>query len=142
MIKPPQPIGPPYRGATEDELRLAGNAKRALALADQSLLFPHQGLFELRDDTMVLGDWRTIARSQVTGVDLAFTAVYSRWLAAGARGNYPSFGAFGSLGKPLIVRIVDGAPLYLLLEFSRLTGINRNRKWYPLVVGWLNGSAA
>jgi hypothetical protein len=133
---PPRTV--PYLGATEDELRRASNAKRALALADQRSLFPHHGLLELLPDTIVLGDWRSVPRSEVADVQFTFTDAYSRWVAAGARGNYPSFGVFGSLGKPLIVGILDDEPVYLLLEFRWLSGINQNRTWYPILVDWLN----
>jgi hypothetical protein len=127
-----------YLGATEDELRRASTAKRVLAFADQRSLFPHHGLLELQPETLLLGDWKSVARAQVADVQLTFTDAYSRWVAGGARGNYPSFGILGSLGKPLIIRVVDDDPLYLLLAFRWLSGINQNRKWYPILVDWLN----
>ncbi len=125
-----------YRGATEDELREGSRAKRVLALADQRRLFPHQGVLELGADVIVLGGWRQLTRTQVTGVELTFTAAYSRLLAAGARGNSPSFGAFGSLGKPLVLDVVGEARVYLLLGYTWWSGINQNRRWYPRIVAW------
>lgn len=125
-----------YRGGAEDELRAGSRAKRVLALADQRRLFPHQGVLELGEDVIVLGGWRQLTREQVTGVELTFTATYSRLLAAGARGNSPSFGAFGSLGKPLVLEVVGEEPVYLLLGYTWWSGINQNRKWYPRIVAW------
>ena len=141
----PNPSRPPrstpgvtvsYRGATEDELRDGSRARRILALADQRRLFPRHGELELGEDVMELGGWRRLTREQVTGVELTFTAAYSRLMAAGARGNSPSFGAFGSLGKPLGLEAVGEARVYLLLGYAWWSGINQNREWYPRIVAW------
>lgn len=142
MPKPPAPRRPnpggtvSYWGATEDELRDGFRTKRVLALADQRRLFPHYGMLDLGEDLMVLSGWRQFTRTQVTGVELTFTGAYPRLLAAGARGNSPSFGAFGSLGKPLVLNVVGEVPVYLLLGYAWWSGINQNRKWYPLIAAW------
>ncbi len=127
-----------YRGATEDELRGASGPKRTLSLGGQGRLFSHHGVFELDEGVIVLGGWRRLTTSQVTSVELTFTAAYTRWQAAGARGNYPSFGAFGSLGKPLVLKVVDEAPLYLLLGYRWWSGANQNRRWHSVLTAWLD----
>jgi len=137
----PRPTGGPgtvsYRAATEDELTGASGPTRVLALAAQGRLFPHQGTLELHQGVMDLSGWRRLTPEEVTNVSLTFTTAYTRWQAAGARGNYPSFGAFGNLGKPLVLDIADEAPLYLLLGYRWWSGVNQNRRWYPILAAWL-----
>jgi hypothetical protein len=69
-------------------------------------------------------------------VRLTFTDAYRRGQAAGIRGNNASFGLFGNLGKPLVLRLHDGEPVYLLIGFRWLTGINQARRWAPLLQTW------
>lgn len=125
-----------------DELQGASGPKRALALGGQGRLFPHSGAFELTDGVLVLEGWRRLTPSQVISVELTFTAAYPRWQAGGARGNSPSLGAFGSLGKPLVLGIADEAPLYLLLGYRWWSGVNQNRRWYPILAAWLDHGGA
>ncbi|MHB2023819.1 MAG: hypothetical protein ACYCO3_10890 [Mycobacteriales bacterium] len=116
MSEPTSPEGTrsaaAYLGAAEGELRSARTSRRLVGMVDQRRLFPHRGTFELHGDSLVLGGWRTITAAQVSGVELTFTAAYPRWLAAGIRGGRsPSFGIFGSLGKPLVVQIIGEEPI-------------------------------
>lgn len=135
---PPGPPAASYLGATRDELRSVRGAARLAAMSDQRRLFPHHGRIELRSDTLLLGGWRTIPRNRIADVELSFTDSYSRWMAGGARGGrYASFGLFGSLGKPLVVRLVDeDVPIYLLIDFQWFSGINQARRWFPAIAGW------
>jgi hypothetical protein len=125
-----------YLGATEGELLGAPLARRLAAYSDQRRLFPHQGTLQLTQRTLILGGWRVIRGEAVASVQLTFTDAYRRNQAAGIRGNNASFGLFGNLGKPLVLRLHDDEPVYLLIGFRWFTGINRARQWAPLLQRW------
>lgn len=125
-----------YLGATEAELTGVTLARRLAAYSDQRRLFPHQGTLRLTPGTLVLGGWRVIQREAVADVRLTFTRAYRRSQAAGVRGNYASFGLFGNLGKPVVLRLHDDEPVYLLIGFHWFTGINQARRWVPLLRTW------
>ncbi len=134
-----------YFGATEDDLESARSSRRLVAMIDQRRLFPHRGLFRLDTDThaLVLGGWRDIERSSVTSIEMGFTTTYSRLLAAGSRGRWPSLGWIGNLGQPLVVGIRDEPPVYLLVDFTWWSGINENRRWLqPLRRWWAQAGGA
>jgi hypothetical protein len=125
-----------YLGATEGELLGAPLARRLAAYSDQRRLFPHKGALQLTPQTLVLTGWRMISREAVASVRLTFTDAYRRGQAAGIRGNNASFGLFGNLGKPLVLRLHDDEPVYLLIGFRWFTGINQARRWAPLLQTW------
>jgi len=129
-----------YLGASEDELRVASDSRRVLAVTDQRRLFPHQGTLTLTPEAIDLRGWRTLTPTQVTTVELTFTPLYSRWIAGGVRGRNASFGLFGSLGKPIVLSLLGEAPLYLLIDFRWLTGINKARAWAPRIAIWATGA--
>jgi hypothetical protein len=126
-----------YLGATESELRQKAESQRLAGYADQRRLFPHSGRLQIEPQSLVLEGWREIPRSAITDVRLTFTEVYPRSRGAGFRGNYASFGLFGSLGKPLVLGLRGDEPVYLLIDFQWLTGINRARQWAPSLQRWL-----
>ncbi|MGI8777456.1 MAG: hypothetical protein ACR2LJ_08735 [Acidimicrobiales bacterium] len=126
-----------YYGALEEELVEARRGQRFLALADQRRLFAHHGRLELSTDAIVLGGWMELARSEVSHVELSFTSAYSRLSAAGFRGRTPSFGVFGSLGKPIIISVGAGSQVYLLIRPRWWSGIDDNRRWHPRLRAWL-----
>lgn len=127
-----------YLGATEAELRGVRRFARLAAMSDQRRLFPHQGTIQLRQDTLLLQHWRAIPRERLASVELTFTTGYSRWMAGGIRGGRnASLGLFGSLGKPLVLRALDSDPVYLLIDFRWLSGINDARRWLPTISEWL-----
>ena len=125
-----------YLGATEGELLGVPLARRLAAYSDQRRLFPHQGTLQLTQRALVLGGWRVIHREAVASVRLTFTDAYRRSQAAGIRGNNASFGLFWNLGKPLVLSLHDGEPVYLLIGFRWFTGINQARRWAPLLGTW------
>ena len=125
-----------YLGATEGELLGAPLGRRLAAYSDQRRLFPHQGTLRLTPQALVLGGWRVISREAVVSVRLTFTDAYRRGQAAGIRGNNTSFGLFGNLGKPLVLGLPDGEPVYLLIGFRWFTGINQARRWAPVLQTW------
>ena len=125
-----------YLGATEGELLGAPLTRRLCAYSDQRRLFPHQGPLQLTPHTLVLGGWRVIRREAVAGVRLTFTDAYPRGQAAGIRGNNTSFGLFGDLGKPIVLDLHGGEPVYLLIGFRWFTGINQARRWAPVLRTW------
>lgn len=127
-----------YLGATESELRDAPGPRRLAGYIDQRTLFPHEGLLRLEAQTLELEGWRDIPRSAVAGVRLTFTPAYTRWQAAGVRGNNASFGLFGSLGKPLVLTMHRDEPVYLLIGYRWTTGINDSRKWFPRLRRWID----
>lgn len=136
------PLVARYLGATQDELRSVRGPARLAAMSDQQRLFPHQGTIELREEALLLEDWRSIRRDVIAKVELTFTDAYTRWMAGGARGGrYASFGLFGSLGKPLVLSLVDDGdrddPIYLLIDFRWFSGINQARRWFPAISRWV-----
>jgi hypothetical protein len=131
-----------YLGGTESELRDAPLARRVFAYVDQRVLFPHQGYLRLEPQALILGNWRVIPRAAITSVELTFTDVYRRGQAAGVRGNWASLGFIGSLGKPLVLGIADGEPVYLLIGFRYFSGINSDRWWMPILHDWIRQRAS
>ncbi len=130
-----------YLGASEDELRAVRKPKRVLAMADQRQLFPHHGTLTVTSDALNLEGWMTLTPAEVTSVELTFTPLYSRWLAAGVRGRNASFGLFGSLGKPLILSVHAERAAYLLIDFHWFTGVNKARAWAPQIARWAEDGA-
>lgn len=141
-MTPPITTPTTYLGATDTELRQLSRPRRVRGLGDQRSLFPYQGLMQLQADALVLGGWREISRAAITGIDVAFTDAYTRFMAGGIRGNAASFGLFGSLGKPLILTLRDDEPVYLLLEFRWWAGTNQARKRAPSIERWLDGQSS
>ncbi len=128
-----------YLGATESELRRAPGARRLIGLADQRRLFPHRGTMRLGSETLELDDWQTIPRTTIQKAELSFTDAYTRFMAGGSRGNSPSLGFLGSLGKPLVLTLADEDRIYLLLGFRWWTGTNQARAWAPEIQRWITG---
>jgi len=130
-----------YLGATESELRQAPGARRLVGLADQRRLFPHRGTMRLEPEALVLEDWRSIPRTAIETVEVIFTDAYTRFMAGGSRGNSPSLGFLGSLGKPLILTLADEDRIYLLLGFRWWTGTNQARSCAPEIQRWITGTS-
>lgn len=130
-----------YLGATESELRGASALRRFFGLGVQRLRFPHRGELRLERDRLVLGGWLELRRDQVERVSLEFTDAWTRFQAGGVRGGFPSLGLLGSLGKPLVLARRDAEPLYLLVDYGLISGISRNRQWFPRLRRWLAGEA-
>ncbi len=126
-----------YLGATESELIEATTSRRVIGAANQRLLFPHSGRWRLEPQVLALEGWQEIPRSEIRDVRLTFTEVYRRSQAAGFRGNYASFGLFGSLGKPLVLDLYREEPIYILINFRWLTGTNQASQWAPVLKRWL-----
>lgn len=131
--------GVTYHGATESELRDLSAGEKLLGWFVQQRLFPHHGILRLEHDRLVLESWMEIPRTTVERVSLEFTEVYGRFMAAGTRGNVPSFGWIGDLGKPLILYRMGGdESIYLQIDFKWLMGTNKNRNWYERLDDWIS----
>jgi len=63
-------------------------------------------------------------------------------MAGGSRGNSPSLGFLGSLGKPLVLTLADEDTIYLLLGFRWWTGTNQARAWAPEIQRWITGTSS
>ena len=131
-----------YLGVTESELRRTSGGHRLIGLADQRRLFPHRGTMRLDAEALVLGDWRSISRTTIETAVVSFTVAYTRFMAGGSRGNSPSLGFLGSLGKPLILTLRDEDRIYLLLGFRWWTGINQARARAPEIQRWITGTTS
>lgn len=125
-----------YLGATEAELSDVNLGERLVGIVAQSSFFKHRGDLRIETDAVVLDGWLRVPRTCVSSIELVFTGHYTRFMAGGARGGFPSLGFFGHLGKPLVLRRDDGGPLYLLLGYSRLLGTTRNAEWLPRLRAW------
>jgi len=110
-MSPSQTI--PYLGASESELGETSVPRRIMSFVDQRKLFSHSGTLMLKPDALVLQGWREIPKATIENVTLTFTEVYTRMAAGGARGNYPSLGWLGSLGKPLVLDLRGEQRIYL-----------------------------
>lgn len=132
-----------FIGAFESELNQLSTSDKVKGWFVQQHLFPHEGTLQLTNDKLLLDPWLEISRESLEDVSLEFTQAYGRLMAAGTRGNVPTFGWIGDLGKPLILlRGTKTDPVYLLIEFRWLTGINQNKEWYELIRRWLNEGGA
>ncbi len=127
-----------YQGATESELHHLSSGEKLSGLLDQRRLFPHHGTLTLETDRLILGSWREIPRALIAGVDLEFTEAYTRFMAGGVRGQFPSAGVLGNAGKPLIIRLQgERSPLYVLIEFHWVMGTTRDEDWWGRLNRWL-----
>lgn len=131
-----------YNAATETELGDAEAGRRVLGLVDQRRLFPHHGRFRLEQDALVLEGWLEVPRTAVARIDLTFTERYTRVMAGGARGGFPSLGFLGDRGKPLLITRTDDEPLYLLLGYRWLPGTTENAAWLSRLRQWHSAAAA
>lgn len=130
-----------YQGATESELHDLSIGEKLIGLLDQRRLFPHHGTLTLETDRLILESWREIPRALIAGVDLEFTGAYTRFMAGGVRGQFPSAGVLGNAGKPVILRLQgERSPLYLLIEFHWVLGTTHDEEWWDRLNRWLTPS--
>ena len=128
-----------YYGATEEELGTRSAGRMLLGFLDQRRLFPHHGRLCMEAERLTLESWTDVPRRAVERIALEFTPAYTRFQAGGTRGKFPSLGALGNWGKPLLIRRTDGAPpLYLLLGFHWITGVTQNAAWHERLSRWLH----
>lgn len=116
-----------FCAATMDELAAAGPLRRAAALVDQRLRFPHRGRLSLRHGALELGDWRRFDPADIASVERRHVPSYGRFAAGGVRGGFPSLGAVRDGGAPLVVQLRAGEAIVLLVGFRPLSGLTRNR---------------
>ncbi|UNX54232.1 hypothetical protein MF406_15065 [Georgenia sp. TF02-10] len=120
-----------FSATTVDELRRTTSLRRLAAIIDQRLLFPRSGDIELADGTLQLGTWRSFNPGDILSVSLEFLPEYGRVAAGGARGGFPSFGAFKRLGAPLVLDLRSGERILLLIGYIWLAGTTKNAAWLP-----------
>jgi hypothetical protein len=122
-----------YRGATESELRAA---QHKLLYRTPDARFPHKGVMRVEANALMLGGWHEIQRSSIRKIECTFTDVYTRSTASG--GETVRLGAlFGGAGKPLVLHVFDGEPVYLLLQWSMWSYRNQAVGWEPGLQVWL-----
>lgn len=131
MIKNSALLCDRFHAATVHELRKTTSVRRKAAIADQRLLFPHRGQIELFDDCLKLGAWRTFAPGDVFNVSMDFLPEYSRVIAAGDRGGFPSFGVLKRLGAPLVLDLRTGERIALLIGYTWWSGTTKDARWLP-----------
>ena len=132
-----------YYGATAEELRTRSAGRLLLGFLDQRRLFPHHGRLWVEAERLTLESWTEVPRRAVERIALEFTPAYTRFQAGGGRGTFPSLGALGTWGKPLLIGRTEGAPpLYLLLGFHWITGVTQNPAWYERLSRWLREAGA
>lgn len=120
-----------YCAATVDELRKNSPARRVAAIVNQRLLFPHRGTLELTSSRLAFGSWRSLTPGEITQVSMGFLPEYGRIAAGGARGGFPSFGAFKRLGAPLVLDLRTGERVVLLIGYTWWSGATENANWLP-----------
>jgi|GEM_PF-2921120 len=112
--------------ATLSELTAAGSLRRLVALADQRMRFPHRGEIRVSEQTVELGDWTQIDPGGLVRVTREYVPSYGRIAAWGVRGGFPSLGAAGGAGAPLVLHRRDDEPVVVLVGFRPVTGRNNN----------------
>lgn len=115
-----------FCAATLSELTAAGSLRRFIALADQRMRFPHRGEIRVSEQTVELGDWTRIDRGGLVRVTREYVPSYGRIAAWGVRGGFPSLGAAGGAGAPLVLHRRDDEPIAVLVGFRPVTGRNNN----------------
>lgn len=128
-----------YHGSTTAELRRVGGLQRLRSLANQATLFAHSGRIELRDGILELGDWMTLTPGDMASVTQEFVPEYGRFTAGGARGGFPSVGALGRIGMPIVIDLVSGERLVLIIGSRPLSGRTLSSEWYPALRDFANG---
>lgn len=118
-----------FFGSTIEELESKGPGARGVALVAEDTLFEHRGVASLNGNRLELEGWVGIGPDDVRGIRHEFIPEYSRLVAAGARGGFPSLGVFAKLGAPLIIDLKDRDSLVLLIGYNRALGTTRNTKW-------------
>lgn len=122
-----------YHAATVDELRKNSSLRRAIAIVDQRLLFPHRGRLELTPDRLTLDSWKSLTPDDVYNVSMGFLPEYGRIAAGGARGGFPSFGVLKRLGAPLVLDLKTGERVVLVIGYTWWSGSTKNTSWLPVL---------
>lgn len=121
-----------YIAALRTELTDAGPAKRAVALLNQRVLFPHRGKATLTSGQLELADWDdkgaiTISPTSVRRVTRQFDNQYGAFVG----------GASAKWGAPIIIELKDGTVVYALFNHRAFLEKTDNPEWEDALLGWL-----
>lgn len=123
----------PYIAATAQELTSAGPLRRAAAVINQRVLFPHRGHAILRTDQLDLSVWDddgtlVIAAKDVVRIDRRFTSLYGRFLGGGS----------AEWGAPVIITEKSERQTYLLFNHQAFLEKSSNVDWHLDLLSWWN----
>lgn len=130
-----------YHGSTREELGQLPIRNRMVGLAAQSRLFAHHGEVRLASESLIFDDWMTISPGDVRSIDLGFTENYTRQMAGGARGGFPSFGFFERFGAPIAMRLPD-VTIVVIFDLTRWSGKTADREWFTRLTKWKGAARA
>lgn len=121
-----------YIAALRTELTDAGPAKRAAALINQRVLFPHRGKATLTSGQLELANWDdkgaiTIRPTSVRRVTRQFDKHYGAFVG----------GASAKWGAPIIIELKDGTVVYALFNHRAFLEKTDNPEWEEALLEWL-----
>lgn len=123
----------PYLAALRSELGDNGAARRATALLNQRVLFPHRGEAVLDEEALHLSTWTddtdlTITRDTVSRITRQFDDFYGAFVGGGS----------SAWGAPVIIEFTDGTAIYLLFDHKAFLEKTTNPSWEKELLSWLS----
>lgn len=120
-----------YVAALRTELTDAGSGRRALALLNQRVLFPHRGTANLFQDELELDGWDergsiAVIRGSVSRIARQFDDRYGAFIGGGS----------SRWGAPVIIELQDGTALYLLFNHRTFLEKTDNPEWEAALLEW------
>lgn len=122
----------PYWGATRSELLKSRFTQKFLGNVHPSFRLPHKGTARL-GSVLELSEWCTIRPEQVVSVYRTYDDVFTRFTLISQHKMAVLAG-----GEPLRMVLKEGTILYLMFNWSSLTGFTRNKEWLVLLHQWLS----
>lgn len=124
-----------YIAALRNELQSAGRRRRASALVNQKVLFPHRGQATLEPECLELDGWDDrgairISPSSVFRITRQFDSEYGAFVG----------GASSKWGAPVIIELTDGTAMYVLFNHRAFLEKTDNPHWEDLLLTWLRAS--
>lgn len=122
-----------YVAALRSELGSSTPARRATALINQRVLFPHRGDAVLDDSELSLTSWNNdgdllITRDVISRVTRQFDDFYGAFVGGGS----------SSWGAPVIIEFTDGTAVYLLFDHQSFLEKTTNPAWEKDLLAWLS----
>ncbi len=126
----------PYWGATRSELLKNRFSEKFLGNVHPSFRLPHKGTARL-GSVLELSEWCTIRPEQVVSVYRTYDDVFTRFTLI----SQHKMAVLGG-GAPLRMVLKEGTILYLMFNWSSLTGFTSNKEWLTYLHQWLSDHMA
>ena len=115
-----------YLAATPSEINDLKSEHPLKSKAAQDILFPHAGTVLVSEDAIEFSGFLVLTPGEVTRISQEYIDSYTRFMAAGSRGKFGSFGIFKNLGAPVVFYRGDQDPIVVLIDFTRWSGTTKN----------------